>query len=181
MKHLGTKKLITERLILRQIEESDAEEIYNGFINQPEFLYYANKKERTLEEEKESLKGIKEKYEKLDYYNWVITLKETKEIIGSINLKVEEINETVEFNYAIDNRYTNKGYMTEALNIVKDFCLNEINVNRFQGGCAVSNIASKKVMEKCNMKHEGILRNYLILKDGYHDMHMFSIVNKIEG
>ena len=42
MKHLGTKKLITERLILRQIEESDAEEIYNGFINQPEFLYYAN-------------------------------------------------------------------------------------------------------------------------------------------
>lgn len=31
------------------------------------------------------------------------------------------------------------------------------------------------------MKHEGILRNYLILKDGYHDMHMFSIVNKIES
>ena len=89
MKHLGTKKLITERLILRQIEESDAEEIYNGFINQPEFLYYANKKERTLEEEKESLKGINEKYEKLDYYNWVITLKETKKIIVSINLRVE--------------------------------------------------------------------------------------------
>lgn len=42
-------------------------------------------------------------------------------IIGSINLKVNEYNDSVEFGYAIDNRYTNKGYMTEALEIVKDF------------------------------------------------------------
>ena len=68
--------------------------------------------------------------------------------------------------------------MTEALLLVKNFCLNEINVNRFQGGCCIENIASKKVMEKCGMIHEGILRNYIILEDGYHDMHMFSIINK---
>jgi len=177
MIHLGTKRLESERLILRQLEEKDAEEIYYGFINQSEFLYYANKKERTLEEEKESLKGIAEKYKNLKYYNWLITLKECKKIIGIINLKAEEINETVEFNYAIDNRYINKGYMTEALGLVRDYCLNEIQVNRFQGGCCVENLASKRVMEKCGMQCEGVLKSYVKLVDGYHDMYMFSITN----
>ena len=37
MKHLGTVKLETERLVLRRIEETDAKEIYDGFINQDWF------------------------------------------------------------------------------------------------------------------------------------------------
>ena len=53
-----------------------------------------------------------------------------------------------------------------------------MKVNRIQGGCIVENISSRKVMEKCNMHHEGILKNYLKLKDGYHDLHMFSLVNE---
>jgi len=177
MIHKGTRVLESKRLILRQFREEDAEEIYNGFINQEEFLYYANKKRRTLEEEKKSLLNIDKKYENNDYYNWLITRKEDNKIIGSINLNVHEINEMVEFNYVIDNRYTKKGYMTEALNLVKDYCLKELSVNRFQGGCCVENIASKKVMEKCGMQYEGTLRKYIILSDGYHDMLMFSIIN----
>ena len=178
MIHKGTNNLASERLLLRRIKEEDALELYNGFVNQEGFLYYANKQKRTLEEEINSLKGIDSKYLKDDYYNWVITLKDTKEIIGSINLRVEEINETVEFNYVIDERFCGNGYMTEALNLVKDYCFNELDINRFQGGCCVENIASKRVMEKCNMECEGVLRNYIILCDGYHDMYMFSLINK---
>ena len=48
MKNIGTKMLETDRLILRRFKEEDAEEIYNGFINQEGFLYYANKEKRTL-------------------------------------------------------------------------------------------------------------------------------------
>ena len=180
MIHKGTKVLKSDRLVLRQFKENDAEEICNGFINQKEFLYYANKKITTLDEEKKFLKNIEEKYKSNNYYNWLITLKESKKIIGTINLRVEEKNETVEVNYALDNRYTDKGYMTEALNLVKEYCLNELKVNRFQGGCCVENIASKRVMEKCGMQCEGILRRYIVLNDGYHDMYMFSIVNEIK-
>lgn len=176
MKHLGTKKLISQRLVLRKITEKDAEEIYNGYVNQPEFLYYWNKSKRTLEEEKKSLVNIEEKYKSLDYYNWGITLKETGKIIGIISLDVININETVEVNYALDNRFVNLGYMTEALNLVKEFCINEVKVNRFQACCVVENTASKKVMKKCSMQSEGILRNYIILKDGYHDAYIYSAI-----
>lgn len=176
MNHVGTLELKTERLVLRKFRKEDANEIFLGFVNQDEFLYYANKEKRTLEEEIKSLENIDEKYENDEYYNWLIILKETQEIIGSINLRVENKNESVEFNYVIDNRFVNKGYMTEALKEVKWFAFEVMSVNRFQGGCVVENIKSKRVMEKCDMECEGILKSYIKLQDGYHDMYMFSNV-----
>ena len=174
MNNIGTKTIKTERLLLRRFTEDDAKEIYEGYVNQEDFLYYANKEKRTLEEEINSLKGIDKKYDNPEYYNWLITL--DNKIIGAINLNVDNYNESVEFNYAIDDRYKGNGYMTEALEAVKEYCLNEIKTNRIFGGCEINNIASKKVMEKCNFKYEGTLRNHLKLKDGYHDMCMFSFV-----
>lgn len=178
MKHLGTVELKSERLKLRRLEKEDAYEIFDGLINQEEFLYYANKEKISLENYCKSLENICEKYKELDYYNWVIERISDNKIIGLINLKVFEKNESVEFNYGIDNRYTKQGYMTEALNLVLSFALNEMEVNRIQGGCCVENIASRRVMEKCGMYHEGVLKNYHKLKDGYHDLHMFSLTNK---
>lgn len=177
MKHLGTLKLETERLVLRRIEENDAKEIYDGFINQEDYLYFFNKEPRTLDEEIKSLEGINEKYEDLDLYNWVIVLKEKNAIIGRATLNVELYNECVEINYCIDKRYENNGYMTEALRKIIDFCLNELEVNRFQAGCVVENVKSKHVLDNCNMHQEGILKSYIKLPDGYHDMYMFSIIN----
>ncbi len=169
MKHLGTIKLITDRLVLRRFKEEDAEGIFNSFVNDEDFLYYANKEKRTIEQEKESLIGIEEKYNNKEYYNWLITLK-NETIIGSIYLRVDNKNDSLEFNYAIGKRYRCNGYMSEALNTVKDFAINKLKVNRFFGGCEINNIASKRVMEKCNLKYECTLYNHLKLKDGYHDI-----------
>ncbi|MBR5369978.1 MAG: GNAT family N-acetyltransferase [Bacilli bacterium] len=174
MNHVGTKIINTERLVLRRFTENDAKEIYEGYVNQEDFLYYANKEKRTLQEEIESLKGIEAKYNNPEYYNWLITL--NNKVIGAIHLNVDNYNESVEFNYAIDDRYKGNGYMTEALEAVKEYCLNKIETNRISGGCEINNIASKKVMEKCNFKYEGTLRNHLKLRDGYHDMCMYSFI-----
>ena len=60
MNHLGTIELETDRLILRKFKETDAKAIFDSFVNNEKFLYYANKEPRTLEQEEESLKGIEE-------------------------------------------------------------------------------------------------------------------------
>ena len=178
MNHLGTKRLETERLILRKIEVKDAEPIFYGLRNQPEFLYYTNKKKISLEEQKEIFLCLDEKYKNNEYYNWVIELKESGELVGMINFHVENRNDSVEFNYATDNRFWGKGIMTESLKAVTKFALEEMKVKRIQGGCVVENIASKRVIEKCGYEFEGVLKSYVKLEDGYHDMNMFSIINK---
>ena len=94
-----------------------------------------------------------------------------------INFRVNDFNDSVEFNYATDNRHTNKGYMTEALKRVTQFALEDLGVNRIQGGCVIENLASKRVIEKCGYVFEGVLKSYVKLSDGYHDMNMFAIIN----
>ena len=172
MKHLGTIELTSDRLILRRIREDDAKEIFEGFVNQEEFLYYANKKPRTLKEEQKSLIGIEEKYKNKKYYNWLITLKDNNKIIGSINMICNE-EDCVEFNYALDNRYYNNGYMTEALSRVFSFFFDEVGVKKIIGGCCIENIASKRVMEKNHMICEGVIKEYIDLSDGKHDIYRF--------
>ena len=76
MNHSGTVELVSERLILRRFREADAEQIFSSFLNDEGFLYYANKEPKTLEQEKEALKGIGERYNSKEYYNWLITLKD---------------------------------------------------------------------------------------------------------
>ena len=68
--------------------------------------------------------------------------------------------------------------MSETLKRVIKYAFEELLVNRFQTCCVVSNEASRKVMEKCGMRYEGLLRSYVILKDGYHDTYMYSIVRE---
>ena len=178
MKHQGTKILKTQRLILRPIRSEDWQELFYGLRNQPEFLYYANKKRITKKQQKQALENIAEKYKNLDYYNWVITQKSDGKIVGQIVLKVMEQNQSVEFSYATDHNFCGKGYMTEALNCIINFAIKKIKVERIQGGCATKNIASKKVMQKCNMNFEGTLKNYLRLSDGNHDMFMFALTKQ---
>ena len=169
----GTKILETNRLILRKIKENDAEEIFLGFVNQDEFLYWTNKSKRTLEEQIASLKNIDEKYKNNNYYNWIITLKDNGKIIGSINAHYEEKENKVIISYGLDNRYFNNGYMTEALIKVIDYLHNEEMIKRIECGCCIENLASKKVIEKTNLIYEGIKKDEILLKDGYHDMHLY--------
>ena len=159
--NIGSITLNSNRLVLRRIYQEDALEIFESFVNQDEFLYWANKKKRTLQEQIDSLKGIDEKYLQDGYYNWLITLKESGKIIGSINAcRYDEIS--VLINYAIDNRYTNNGYMSEALKVVLDYLMSIDSIKKIYCGCCIENIASKKVMEKY-MNFEKLLKDEIDL------------------
>lgn len=173
MEKLGTVELVGERLVLRRVIKEDCASLVNGVLNDEEFLYYASKKKITLEEQMQKMETIINNYSDPLYFNWAITLKQG-DVIGLTHFRVIDKNDSVEFSYAISKAYTGNGYMTEALSLLIDFALNKLKVNRIQGACVVSNIASYKVMEKCGMEKEGLLRKYIRLADGYHDAYMFS-------
>lgn len=174
MNNLGTQNLKTERLVLRRFEMSDAKELLDGYINQSEFLYYANKQPMSIEDIEGYLLHTTQKYSEGDYFNWVITQKEDGKIVGAINLKPSS-DDSLLFSYAIDNRYTGRGYMTEALAVVRDYALEKLKVSAFVGGCVTKNIASKKVMEKCGLKYQKTIKNHKELADGLQDMDYYSL------
>lgn len=74
--------------------------------------------------------------------------------------------------------YWNRGYATEAVKNVLEFCFNELNMHRVEAGCATGNRASARVMEKAGMTREGIKRKNLPIRGEWVDAYMYSILKE---
>lgn len=70
-----------------------------------------------------------------------------------------------------------KGFATETVNELLQFCFKNLGLHRVEAGCAVDNVASKRVMEKAGMSLEGRKRQNLPLKSGWSDNYEFAILD----
>ena len=72
------KTLETERLILRKLDESDAEEMYKNWASDDEVTKYVRwSTHKNIDETKKYIKFENEQCKGDNYYNWGIVLKET--------------------------------------------------------------------------------------------------------
>lgn len=157
VKHLGTRQIETERLILRRFTVEDADKMYENWANDPEVTKYLTwPTHQDVETTKAVLKDWVAGYEKEDQYQWCITLKEKNEPIGSISVVggCEKAN-SVEIGYCIGRAFWHQGYTSEALAAVMKFFLDEAGAARIQARHDAKNPHSGDVMKKCGMKYEG--------------------------
>jgi len=168
MENTGTIIIETNRLLLRPFINEDYENMFYNWANDSEVTKYLSWKahKSTLETKALVEMWVKE-YANLNFYQWVIELKDTKEIIGTISI-VKENNKVFEkeLGYCIGKKYWNNGYVTEAGLAVLDHLFNTINCNRIVASFNIANPASGKVMQKLGMTYEGTLRQSDLNNDG---------------
>lgn len=157
LKHKGTQRIDTKRLILRKFNENDAEEIFTTWMSDPEVSkYMVWNHQESIDETKKWLGKCIAKYKNLDSYNWGIELKENEKLIGSISAnKVEDINDCYEIGYAIGKKYWRKGYATESLKGVLEYLINEVGIKKFLCRYAKENQASGSVIRKAGFEYKG--------------------------
>lgn len=145
--------LETERLILRDLRESDAEEAFKNWTSDDEVSKYVRwSTHKNIEETKEYLKGEVERCKNEDYYTWGIVLKENGELIGAIAVFPSEDGRH-EVGYNISKKYWRNGYTTESLKRVMKYLINDVGLKRFKCSHAVLNPASGAVMRKAGFKY----------------------------
>ena len=99
-------------------------------------------------------------YEKPEFYQWMIVLKELEEPIGSISVvRQNDRVEEAEIGYCIGRRWWHKGIMTEALAAVVNYLFGEVGMNRVAARHDPNNPHSGGVMRKCGMQYEGTTRS----------------------
>ena len=161
MKHLGTKTIETERLILRRFVPEDAQAMYDNWASDPEVTKYLTWPTYTSVEPARQIIGAWcAAYEHEDFYQWAIVLKTNgEEPIGSISVvdKDDKIMKA-EIGYCLSRRFWHKGIMSEALRAVIGFLIEEVGMNRVESRHDTNNPNSGAVMKKCGMKFEGTLR-----------------------
>ena len=157
MKHQGTKKIETRRLILRQFTLNDAEPMYRNWASDGEVTRYLTwTPHESVEETKSLLKEWIDDYKKPEKYEWGIELKEIGEPIGSIGVVgIREKIGAMEIGYCISEAYWHQGITSEAFEAVIAYLTKEVGARRIESRHDTRNPYSGKVMEKCGLKYEG--------------------------
>ena len=158
--HKGTQTIETSRLLLRQACREDAEPMFRNWASDPEvtkFLTWAVHSSIAVTET--VIGSWVQEYEKENYYQWMIVLKEIGQPIGTISV-VRQNNrvEEAEIGYCIGSRWWHQGIMSEALSAVIEYLFTEVGMNRISARHDPNNPHSGGVMRKCGMKYEGTNR-----------------------
>ncbi len=177
LRHSGTTVLETERLILRRFTLEDAEPMYQNWAHDPEVTKYLTwPPHQDVDVSEEIIDSWGSQYEKGNYYNWAIELKELGEPIG--NIAVVQQNDRARqahTGYCLGRGWWHQGIMSEALAAVIDYLFSE-GYLRIDSRHNVANPHSGDVMKKCGMRYEATLRQSGWDNSGIHDEMLYSIL-----
>ena len=160
MKHLGTRMLGSERIVLRRIEVEDYKQMYENWACKEECSkYFPWSAVTDIEVYKKRVLTWVDNYKDDLYFNWLIVRKDTKEAIGIINLhNVDEQSGAAETSYILAPDHWGNGLMTEAVRRVLQYAFEELELSRVCADVFAGNVASEKVLEKCGFQCEGVIK-----------------------
>lgn len=145
--------LTSERLLLRNVLESDSLAILNLRSNDLVIKYIARPKMKTKEEALKFILDRKKDNAENKVYYWGITLKSNEKLIGTICLwNFSEDKKYAEIGYDLLPKYHHKGFMNEALINVLEFGFKEKNITTIEAFTSYKNISSIKLLEKNSFK-----------------------------
>ncbi len=169
----------TPRLTLRRARMADTADIYR-YAQDPEVarhvLWDAH---RSIFETRSYVRFLLYQYRSGLPDSWVIVLKETGHVIGTIGyMSYTADNATVEVGYSLSREHWGKGLMTEALSAVIGETFRVLKLHRIEAMHFTDNPASGRVMHKCGMTHEGHMRERINCKGIFRDVEMWGILRK---
>ena len=152
-------KIVTKRLILRELKKNDAKDIQVNANNIkiarwiPPFPFpYSIKDANSYV--KSCIKNSKKKPR--ETYDFGITLKSEKNVVGTISLSsVDKFQGTGMLGYWLGEKHWRNGYMQEALKEMIDFSFSKVKLRRIDISAFSDNDASNKLIRKMGFKYEG--------------------------
>lgn len=117
-------------------------------------------------------------YQKPDFYQWAIVLKETNEPIGTISVvDMDERTEKIHIGYCIGSKWWHSGFTSEAFLAVILFFFEQVEVKRIESQHDPENPNSGRVMKKSGLIYEGTLRKADWSNKGIVDACMYAILS----
>ncbi|MBU0482014.1 MAG: GNAT family N-acetyltransferase [Proteobacteria bacterium] len=105
-----------------------------------------------------------------DVYFFAIFLNGNQFHIGNIKLEVNPIHKRGEISLVIGEKSCwGKGFGTEAITLIRNFGLHDLQLNKLTAGCYSNNLGSAKAFEKAGFKREAVLSDHYWTGDQWVD------------
>lgn len=171
--------LHTDRLLLRPLERSDFADMYDYARREDTSRYLVWTPHPSPEYTRNYLAMIGRYYRKGQFFDWAIVERYSGRMIGTCGFtKLDLRNRVGEIGYVLNPTRHGRGYATEAVRTVLAYGFDVLELNRIEGRYMVENIPSRRVMEKCGLTFEGVLRQSMQIKGNYRDIGICSIVKE---
>lgn len=171
--------LKTERLVLRRVSEHDVNEILALRSNPETMKYIPRPLLKTIDDALGHYKMIDEAIENNTGINWAITLKENPKLLGIMGFyRIQPENYRAEIGYMILPEHQGKGIVTEAIETLLQYAFNEMKLHSVEAVIDPDNIASEKVLQKCNFIKEAHFKENEFHEGKFWDAVVYSILNK---
>lgn len=153
------KTVETERLLLRDFEERDAEPFLE-FLSDRECCYLDGGYEPVSSGKDNFFRKCMKLFRLQREERFMIELKAERRCIGTIHIMDVDNRqvETREIGYGICPSYQNQGCATEAVRAAVQYCFEELGAEMVTAKAIAPNKASIRVLEKLGFIREGIRR-----------------------
>lgn len=172
--------LVSSNVFLREMEEKDWMDVHKYASNET-VCKYQPWGPNSEEESQDFVNQVLADAKRVERTRFVFSIveKEIGSMVGAGELNVRDNhNKAGEIGYIVNPDYWGKGIATEAAKLLIDFGFEQLNLHRIYATCDPRNIASGKVLEKIGMVQEGRMREDLLIKDGWRDSFLYSILEK---
>lgn len=170
----GKLLLTNERLILREFEKDDWMDVHQ-YASQEIVCQYQSWGPNSEGESKAFVDKIIKDAIQSPRIRFAFAIDFNGHMIGAGELNVRD-ETNGEISYIINPNYWGKGFATEVANSLIDFGYKELKLHRIYATCNPRNIGSLRVLEKVGMTQEGRLRENVLIKDGYRDSYVYSML-----
>ena len=171
------KEIITDRLILRKVEISDVDDIFE-ILSDEETIENLNMEiHKSKDDTRRLIEDYLAEYEQRNKFPYAIINKENKKFVGVFLIKLDLYDEDCfEFTIYLNKKYWGQGIYTEVLPYMTKAAFEDVKTGNFRGFVMEKNISSSRVLEKCGFELEKIfnvpniedrIKSYLITKEDY--------------
>lgn len=148
--------LETERLVLREIDETDAAFMLE-LLNSPGFIQgIADRGVRTVEAARDYIaERVSASYRDNNFGMWGVIPRGESEPVGLAGLVKRDVLEHVDIGYAFLERAWGKGYAREAAAAVLAYAREQLGLTTIVAITNPDNSASQKVLTRIGLRYEG--------------------------
>ena len=150
--------LETSRLLLRPLELSDAEVMFDMDKNPEVHKYLWQTPVQKIDEVIKVIEYVRSQYEKNNIGRFATIIKETNEFIGWTGIKfvddhVENGNTNFyDYGYRLDQKFWGKGFATEASIAWLNYGFSQMKIDKMNAYTHFDNGASNHILQKIGMK-----------------------------
>ncbi|MBR2824491.1 MAG: GNAT family N-acetyltransferase [Clostridia bacterium] len=167
----------TERLRLRPLRWGDAAQIYDWSRDPEVARYVLWDAHRSIRETREYIAYMRGLYRRSLPGSWAVVEKAANRVIGTMGVvSWSPENGSCEIGYSLARDRWGLGYATEAAERMIRSLMEDAGFHRIEAQHDVRNPASGRVMEKCGMRKEGVLRGRILNKGEYVDVVLYAIL-----